>query len=175
MSKRWFISGVAVVTVVAFCTICSWCLWFDKPSPRFSQTFDLGEGRTLQVWSIRDYRDWSDPCPLMVYYRVDCGQTELVHTTFLDHDDLGEYRFKVVFADNRRLACVYQVTHAKEHSGLFLMFDDASGESWPRLRDDETPDDPEVIEKWSARFRQLKNENPEIPDVEGFSGRVQPR
>jgi hypothetical protein len=141
--------------------------WFGGERRRFSQEFDIGGGRTLRVWSIRSDR-WLEPHPLMVYYRVDQRGEELVHTTFLEFDDGGEYQFKAAFADGGRLACVYEIARAKDNSYYLLIFDASNGESWPRLRDDETKSDPRVIKKWLQRHCRLKAENPELPTPDEF-------
>ena len=157
--------------------LCGGCLWSALEHPRFSQTYDIGGGRTLAVWSIRrdvlkDYLRYgdldTDPNPLMVYYRVDAGGREVVGATFLEHDDGGEYRFRVALADGGRLACVYEVTRAADNHNFLLMYDAESGESWPRVRDNETNQRPSVVAKWRGRFRRLKAEHPELPSPEPF-------
>ncbi len=51
MSKRgWYATGCLVLLGA----VCSVCLWSFQESPRFSYTYDIGGGRTLRVWSIRD-------------------------------------------------------------------------------------------------------------------------
>jgi hypothetical protein len=104
----------------------------------------------------------------MIYYRVDAGCREVVHTTFLEHDDKGQYEFQVVQADDGRLACVYEVTRAADSHYFLLMYDAESGESWPRLRDDETRQMPDVVAKWRERHRRLKAAHPELPSPEPF-------
>jgi hypothetical protein len=155
-----------LASLAALAGSCSCCLWFATEHPRFSQDFDIGGGRTLRVWSVYD-AGW-DYSPLMIWYRVDQGTTELVHKTFLEHDDGGEYHFNAVFAEGGRLACVYEVARARVNSYYLLIYDAESGESWPRLRDDETEDMPGVLAKWRARYRRLKAANPGLPAPEPF-------
>jgi hypothetical protein len=165
MSKRWLYPVGGLLAVIG---LCSGCLWSIQPRPRFSQEFDIGGGRILRVWSIAD-SEWFEPNPLMVYYRVDLRGKELVHRTFLEHDDGGEYQFKVAFADGGRLACVYEINRGKDCGYYLLMFDASTGESWPRLREDEADWMPEVMEKWGKRYRRLKAENPELPTPPRFN------
>jgi hypothetical protein len=164
MRKGWLL---VLSGSIALGVICFGCICFSGERPHFSQEFDIGGGRTLRVWSIRE-GDWIEPHPLMVYYRVDQQGKELVHTTFLDHDDGGEYQFKVASADEGRLTCVYEVTRAKDNTYYLLIFDAGSGESWPRLRDDETDWKPGVMDKWRERYRRLKAENPDLPTPDRF-------
>jgi hypothetical protein len=170
MSKRWVVplGGLLVVGGV-----CSGCLWSVMERLRFSQSFDIGGGRTLRVWSIRrgildDLSQFTDPNPLLVYYRVESRSGELVRQTFLEHDDEGEYEFRSVTADGGRLACVYEVTRAANNFYFLLMYDAESRESWPRVRDDETNQMPGVVAKWRERYRRLKAEHPELPAPEPF-------
>jgi len=166
MTKRWLFCVVAILAPVL---LCIWCLWFDKEQPRFSEAFDIGEGRILQVWSIRRDEWFESPNPLMVYYRIDRDGKELIHTTLLDYDDKGKYEFRVVLAEQGRLVCVYEVTRATKDHHFLLMYDRASGESWPRVRDGETTQMPSVVDKWRERFRRIKAEFPKIPSPEPFN------
>jgi hypothetical protein len=93
----------------------------------------------------------------MVYYRVDQGSKNLVHTTFLDHDDRGDYHFDLVFADHGNLACVYEVTRYRQDSSYILIFDAVSGASWPRSH---TPGDEKNLVKWREVYKKIKAENP---------------
>src|SRR5262245_63544624 len=122
---------VLVGALIALVGLCSSCLWFSRERPRFSQAFDIGGGRTLRVWSIRN-DDWFEPNPLLVHYRIDAGSREVVHTTLLDGDDGGEYEFRMVSADGGRLVCVYEVNRAADNSLLLLLYDATTQESWPR-------------------------------------------
>lgn len=151
--------------------VCGGCLWSAFERPRFIHRLDIGDGRTLTIWSIR--RDTllnfdTDPNPLMVYYRMDAGGRELVPTTFREHDDNGSYEFRVVSADGGRLVGVYEASRAADNHSMLLMYDADSGESWPRVRDDETTQMPAVVAKWRERHRQLRVAHPEFPSPEPF-------
>ncbi len=161
MSKRW---GVPLSGLVLLGCLCVGCLWWATERPRFTQTFDRGGGRTLTVWSIRrDALLDFGPNPLTVYYRVDAGPRELVPSTFLDHDDGGEYEFRVVRADGGRLACVYEVTRASNNSFLLLIYDVETGKSWPRTWAEEGGLFQEIAAKWHERYARLKAEHPGLP------------
>lgn len=159
MPRRWW---VPVAGLFLLGGLCGGCLWSALERPRFTQTFDIGGGRTLTVWSVR--RDVlldfdTDPNPLMVHYRIDRDGTELVPTTFLDHDDEGSYQFNVLVAEGGRLVCAYEVSRGSENGYMTILYDAASGESWPR-------DNanwhfyPAVKRKWRERFERVQREHP---------------
>jgi hypothetical protein len=104
----------------------------------------------------------------MIYYQITQHGRTIVPQTFLEHDDHAEYQFKMVLAEGGRLACVYEDTRGRGDNCLFLMFDPASGESWPRLRDDETTATPGVLDRWRDRYRRLKAEHPVLPSPSCF-------
>ena len=99
----------------------------------------------------------------MVYYRIDAGSREVVHTTFLDHDDLGRYEFRLVQAERGWLTCVYEVTRATHNDKFLLMFDHRTGESWPRGSDNVTSQRSEELARWQERYRRIKAEHPDLP------------
>jgi hypothetical protein len=123
--------------------------------------FDFGGGRVLRVWSIFA-DDWMEPHPRSVFYQIERGTTVLVPKTWLDCDDGSDYIFDTAFADRGQLSCVFEVTRARDESTYLLMFDAASGESWPDDRH------PEHLEKWRGRYERLKRENPGLPTPEEF-------
>jgi len=104
----------------------------------------------------------------MVYYRVDAGEREVVHTMFLDHDDEGEYQFRMVSADRGRLVCVYEVSRAEKNPFLLLIYDSSKQESWPRKSLEEGGYWDVVAAKWLERYRRIKAENPELPTPSVF-------
>jgi hypothetical protein len=57
------------------------------------------------------------------------GRREVVPTTVLGDDDLGEYEFQAARAEDGRLACVYQTTWAADDSYYFLIFNAGASES----------------------------------------------
>jgi hypothetical protein len=159
--KRWVAPFAGLLLLMGISGIC---LWSAFERPRFTHHFDIGGERTLKVWSIRrDVLLDFDSNPLMVYYRIDAGGREVVHPTFLEHDDQGEYEFRMVSADGGRLVCVYEVARAADNSFLVLIYDAATNESWPRAWADEGGLLIQVAAKWRERHRRLKAENPELP------------
>jgi hypothetical protein len=147
-------------SLFAFFGLCSFCLWGMKERPRFDYKFDAGMGRMIRVWSIRRDEWFVGPNPLMVYYRIDQNGTELVHTTFMNHDDGGEYQFKALIAERGQLVCVYEVSRGSKDEFMTILYDATSGESWPR-------DNanwyfyPEIKRKWRERFERVQREYPD--------------
>jgi hypothetical protein len=155
-----FLLLLTVGSLVTFGALCSLRPWSIQGRPRFSQVFDIGGGRTLRVWSDRRG---------LVYYRIDADGQEVIHTTFLDHDDNGEYAFRMVSADGGRLVCVYEVTRAANNVDFLLMFDATADESWPRTFTEEGGYIEYAAAKWRERHRRLKADNPELPTPPEFA------
>jgi hypothetical protein len=143
-------------------TLCASCLWPVWERPRFSHRLDVGDGRTVRVWSARRSALEMDPDtdPYVVYYRIDRGWTELAHTTHLELDDGGDYRLAAVTAEGGRLACVYGAGPGREH--VTVLYDAESGESWPRDGGNWHLA-PEVRRKWRGRFERVRREHPDCP------------
>jgi hypothetical protein len=156
------------VPLATFVGLCTLCLWSVQERPRFSPTFDIGGGRTLRVWSIRR-GEWVDIDPLTVYYCLDAGGQEVVKKTFLEHDDMGEYEFRMASADGGRLVCVYEVTGAAKNASLLLMFDAMTQESWPRTYGEAGGYFAQTAAKWRERYHRLKAANPELPVPSQFA------
>jgi hypothetical protein len=156
-----------LATLLLVVGLCGGCLWWGTEQPRFSQQFDIGGGRTLTVWSATrtaGLQGWINfqpgPSPLMVYYRIDADGREVTHTTFLDHDDKGEYEFRMVSAEGGRLVCVYEVSRYVKNSYMVLLYDEESGESWPRDRGGYLGAPPDKDKKWRERFERIRREHP---------------
>lgn len=123
----------------------------------------FGDGYRIRVWwQYSAIWDWDDvPEPHLFYDVTRNGQT-VVPETWL-HLDLGEdqdFDVATAAADGGNLVCVYDRNAFKR---LFILFDVRSGESWPRLRDDESSSDPAVEAKWAERYHRLLAENPGFP------------
>jgi hypothetical protein len=103
-----------------------------------------------------------------VYYRIEQGGQEIIPQTFFEHDDGEDYHFSLAFANEGKLACVYEVSRYRKTCYYVLMYDAESGESWPRVREDETRTDVSVRQKWRSRYQRVRSENPEMGIPPGF-------
>lgn len=155
------LGGLALVAGV-----CGGLAWREEnPVPKFRHAFDIGGGRVLTVWSTRRGGVFNlDPDPLVVYYRVDFGRWAVAPTTYLEHDDRSEFVFRLVTADGGRLACVYSEAPPGDRPLVFLVYDAASGESWPRTRVDQGGTTREAEARWRDRVQRLQAEHPGLPD-----------
>ena len=52
---------------------------------------------------------------------------------------------------------------AGEAEDVFVLYHVPTGESWPRLRDDEVSITPSAREKWYSRYALLKANHPDLP------------
>jgi len=173
MWRRWIVLlGVPILAL----GLCGGCLLSQFQKPRFRYEFDIGNGRTVTIWSIRrdilkeflQYGELdTDPSPLMVYYRVHRDGRELTHTTYLEGDDEGDYQFDVLLAEGGQLACVYEVNRSKRSSYMVIMYDATSGESWPRDAHNWLHD-AEMRQKWRKRFERIRQEHPDFPMPDGL-------
>jgi hypothetical protein len=161
-------SFIPVVGVLIVIGVCSGCLWSVTESPRFTQRFEVGNNRTITVSStrrneilesIRNFDLDLDPNPWSVYFRLDEGDRE-IWNHWRGPDNNKKYRFRMVTTEDRLLVCIYDVNETDRP--LMLLYDVASGHSWPR---DEYPK-----AKWRERFQLLKKLHPELPTPSDFQG-----
>ncbi len=102
-----------------------------------------------------------------VYYEVkENGKivTPLCAMTFDSGND--EHRYAILSAKGGSLIGVVDTTQTPHE--LVILHDFGSGESWPRLRDDEVSYDEAVRKKWRNLFDQLQSENPKLQRPEYF-------
>jgi hypothetical protein len=129
-------------------------------------SIDLADGYTLKLWNENPgiLGDWDPDIPYpSIYYQIERKGNIAVPTTSLGLDFHYTYDIKVVFAEHNQLACVYDTKLWTK--GLYVIWDKSSGESWPRLRDDEVSYRPLVQQKWQNRYTRLKLENPTLPTI----------
>jgi hypothetical protein len=164
MFQRILVCISILIACIPF--LCCWGLLFQEKH-RFSYKLDIGNGHTLKVWSGYG-SDPFGPATQMIYYQIDRGWTEVVHTTFVEHDDGGLYEFRTVFAEQGALVCVYEINRAVKNSFLVFIFDFNCRKSWPRDRGGEpgmrSPED--IV--WRMQFQKLKAENPDLPTPDCF-------
>lgn len=102
-----------------------------------------------------------------IYYKVREAGRVIRPTTYIHGDRNDSYAYAVVFAEGGTLVGVMETTLTSPE--LVIMQDFESGESWPRLRDDEVSYYEPVREKWRGIFERLRHENPNLPMPDYFN------
>ena len=160
------IRALLVVLSLILVGACSCCLWVGTTHryTLFSHTIDIGNGRRVKVWAVEEHAPF-EPVVRLGYYQIQedgnvavPGCAWFLEQHFLDQRHGGEYEFRVAFADSGDLACVYEAHRYQRDSSYILLYDAASGESWPRRRGSSL--DPAVERKWRARYRRVCVSNP---------------
>jgi hypothetical protein len=135
-------------------------MWVDRNLDEYHvATFDCGDGRMIFITAATC---WAHSQP--VYYTVVVnGKTVTPKWDFTDaHGDAKKARFEIVKAENSNLVGLVEVSDSGDRE-LVLVHDFATGESWPRLRDNEAKNEPSVQRKWQDYFDRLQRENPTLP------------
>jgi hypothetical protein len=122
----------------------------------------VGKARTIEItaqscWEISR----------SIYYEVkENGNvvTPLYAMSFDSGSD--EHRYAILRANGGSLVGVVDTT--KTPNELVILHDFGSGQSWPRLRNNEVSYDEAVRKKWRDLFDELKSENPELNRPEYF-------
>jgi hypothetical protein len=151
----WFVMlGVLVISPFACCGFGFW--WILEPSGRRLGDYDIGQGRQVHIWSKEEA--WGDP--VGVYYRITQERTEVCPTTWIGVDHGERFEFRTAFADDGKVACVYEVNLAADDSEYVIIYDAERGETWPR--------DDKDRGRWLELYRKLRAANPDFPKVRHF-------
>lgn len=155
--------GAAVVCIAGLFFLGMGGLWFIFTS---SATVTIGKydlGKGIEVKLFIESEGW-DPLVETLHYRVKKDGRELVPTTVLGHhhgnDPVEMASFRT---DDGSLVGLHRTPTTSSDCLVFIMIDVESGESWPRLGDDESSSDPAVIAKWRRRYSRLKARNRDLP------------
>lgn len=162
MNKRSIL--IAVITGAIFLTVTGLCIvpvLFGQS--HHIATVDFGTHYSVRLWNeYPNLKNWDpDISSPSIYYEITRFGKIIVPKTWLGLDFNYKYDIRYAYDASKTLICVYD-THLWDE-GLFVIFDMRSGESWPRLRDDEVSYDPQVTQKWISRYRLLILENPDLP------------
>jgi hypothetical protein len=128
-------------------------LWFNNSNSGQIAQIALGQNRILHLWWEGDW-DPDHHYPL-VYYAIKEGKHRIVPQTFIGFETEERFDLKVVFTKDHMLVCIYDTQRWASRGTseeLFIIFDQQSGESYPRLRSDEVSHDPHVKQKWQERY-----------------------
>jgi hypothetical protein len=156
------IAVLILLSLIYFCSVGVTGILYG--TYQLIKTTDLSHGYSIKVWkeSLGLLGDWDPDIPYAsIYYQIEKQGDIAVPKTYLHLDFDYTFDFKVVFAESNALACLYDTKLWTE--GLYIIWDQGSGESWPRLRDDEVSYEPSVQQKWADRYTRLKRENPILP------------
>ncbi|MBI2807842.1 MAG: hypothetical protein HYX68_22905 [Planctomycetes bacterium] len=152
------ILAASAIFLLASVAACSWCVWeLARPGGRSLANIDIGGNRSIRIWSDESHRDFS--LPNCVYYEILENREVIVPAMFLGSDRGQRFEFQVVFADNGRLACVWQANRAVKGVPWIIIYDNAVRESWPQVWWCEQRSSPR---EWEERYFLLQGENPSL-------------
>lgn len=153
-SRCWALLILAVVLV-------TWC-WLQLSRPRSVMArISFPSGVEIIV-----YEDnfWELSCP--VTYEIQRnGQTLVPLTHLTSYLDQRPGDFKSAMTTDASLYAAWPNSSSKSDDVPIIVFHLPTGESWPRLRDDEVSYTSSVQIKWRDRLAQLKRECPMLPEV----------
>jgi hypothetical protein len=169
MTKR--IIFIVIVILVFIIVVCAKPLIFGSRT----QIAKIDAGDEYYIWIWKEYpnlENWDpDIAYPKIYYEITQSDEVVVPTTWLGLDFDFSYDIQVAFAGGKTLVAVYD--SELWDNGLFIIFDKESGESWPRLRDDEVSYEPDVKRKWGSRYNRLIAENPSLAQIPHYLASIQ--
>jgi hypothetical protein len=161
-TKRW-LTGIALLLI---CLLTAALLKFLFDYTEEIAVIDLKNGYVVRIWKaypkisegFREGGGWD------VNYSISRQGVDIVPEggLFMNvyNSDPGPYLFKTAFADNGRLICIYD---ANAGSIPQIMIEVSSGDTWPAHTEEEFLN-PTVKKKWFARYQQIRQENPNLPN-----------
>lgn len=103
-----------------------------------------------------------------IYYEVREAGRVVTPTTFIGGDSGNDpHDYEVIYAESGALVGVIETSAPLPE--LVIMQDFKSGESWPRLRENELSYAEPVQRKWKDIFERLRRENPQLPTPDYFN------
>ncbi len=95
----------------------------------------------------------------LLYHTVQRDGREVVRKTYLsNHDRKDTFRTYTAASADMSVVGLWAET-----ADVFILYHIPSGESWPRLRDDEVSYTPEVRQKWHSRYLLLRASSHALP------------
>lgn len=129
------------------------------PPPFQVGRYQLGSGVEVELFIEDDNDDVGD----LLYYRVFKDGREVVPQTYLtNHKRNVPIQVQTGASADKTVVGLWS-----NNAFELILYDLGSGESWPRLRDDEVSYYPAVQQKWSQRYKLLK-ESCELPHIAYF-------
>ncbi len=129
-------------------------VWLVGPNRVEVGRYELESGAVVHLFIQADW-DVGD----LLYYTITKDGAEVVRETYLtNHDRRGKLRIYTATSADRSVVGLWA-----DRAELLVLYHVPSGESWPRLRDDEVPSAPEVLEKWHSRYQALRASSQSLP------------
>jgi hypothetical protein len=150
-----------LLVLLLISAVCGGCFWIVSPYENIGR-FNIGDGYALYVWTHIDHFEIEPGFP-RVYYQITRGSRVVVRHGYIGLHRGELFDFKIVFAENGQLACVYNGS-----TSAFLLFDLRTEESYPRHSHHDANGRPIPMDRWVERVRILRRENPGMPQVPGF-------
>ena len=168
MSKRqsfWIIfGGLSVVAVIALGLLTYYAgsiLDYLCERRQNIATLDVRNQRRIVLTVDVCFENDSRP----IYYEVREANRVVTPTTYVGNDNgVESHTYTTFYAERESLVAVLETSATPAQ--IVIMQDFNSGESWPRLRDDEMPTQEFVKQKWQRIFERLRLENPQLPKPE---------
>jgi hypothetical protein len=171
MTKRqslWVIfGGVGVVCVVALFVVglfiykASAIVGYLCKRQTSIATLDVRNQRRINFTADNCFENDSRP----IYYEVKESGRVVTPTTYIGNDNGNQpHTYTSFFAEGESLVAVLETTATPAE--IVIMQDFNSGESWPRLRENEVAREEFVKRKWQGVYERLRRENPQLPKPE---------
>jgi hypothetical protein len=154
--KKWF--TVVAVLVLSSTAICAGCTSILFPGRELG-TFEIGNNGRVRIWS--ELNSWNHAFP-GVYYSVEVSGEMMVPRTFIGVDAGDDFTFRTASAEGGRIACVYEVNRATTDSQYFIIYDSATGASWPRHSEQHWQ------QKWRECYHKLRAAAADVPVVRSW-------
>ena len=156
--------SLGCIAVLFFLVVGGFWLYFNYPPESTVGKYDLGKGIEVKLFS----EVYWETSGRGLYYRVKKDGREFVPQTLLwfhhDEDDEDDPVEMTSFqTGDGSLVGLHTTPTTSTDCEMFIILDLESGETWPRLRADESASDPAVMVKWRRRYSRLKAEIRDLP------------
>lgn len=129
-------------------------MWLVGPNRVEVGRYELESGVVVRLFIQADW-DAGD----LLYYTVTKDGAEVVRETYLtNHDRKSKLRIYTATSADKSVVGLWADT-----AEVLVLYHLPSGESWPRLRDNEVAHTPEVLENWYSRYQALRANSPSLP------------
>ena len=146
--------------LAAFAFLCFAFWWITRPQREEYASYSFAPDLEVRLFIESDL-----DTPGSLYYEIRQGRRVVVPTTYLGSaPDRGKpLDIRRASSPDGSIAAVWSQPE------FTILYHHPSGESWPRLLDDETVHQPAVRAKWRARLAMIRQRHDEIPLPEELS------